>query len=78
MKILLTGGAGFIATHTCVELMAAGHDVVAFADQEDVFEILEDVLPPIFAKYGIYHEASKPPFTSAATTSTIIGSPQKA
>ena len=22
MKILLTGGAGFIATHTCVELMA--------------------------------------------------------
>ena len=24
MKILLTGGAGFIATHTCVELMAGG------------------------------------------------------
>lgn len=28
MKILLTGGAGYIATHTCVELMKAGHDVV--------------------------------------------------
>ena len=28
MKILLTGGAGFIATHTCVELCAAGHDPV--------------------------------------------------
>ncbi len=28
MKILLTGGAGFIATHTCVELCAAGHEVV--------------------------------------------------
>ena len=28
MKILLTGGAGFIATHTCVELCSAGHDVV--------------------------------------------------
>ena len=28
MNILLTGGAGFIATHTCVELMAAGHDAV--------------------------------------------------
>lgn len=28
MNILLTGGAGFIATHTCVELMEAGHDVV--------------------------------------------------
>ena len=28
MKILLTGGAGFIATHTCVELCSAGHDVI--------------------------------------------------
>ena len=28
MNILLTGGAGFIATHTCVELISAGHDVV--------------------------------------------------
>ena len=28
MNILLTGGAGFIATHTCVELVAAGHDVI--------------------------------------------------
>ena len=28
MKILLTGGAGFIATHTCVELCSAGHEVI--------------------------------------------------
>ena len=28
MNILLTGGAGFIGTHTCVELINAGHDVV--------------------------------------------------
>ena len=35
---------------------------MAFANQEDVFAILEDVLPPIFAKYGIYHEASTAPF----------------
>ena len=28
MNILLTGGAGFIATHTAVELMKAGHDVI--------------------------------------------------
>jgi UDP-glucose 4-epimerase len=26
--ILVTGGAGFIGTHTCVELLDAGHDVV--------------------------------------------------
>lgn len=35
---------------------------MAFASQDDVFAVLEDVLPPIFAKYGIYHEASRPPF----------------
>ena len=28
MNILLTGGAGFIGSHTAVELMKAGHDVV--------------------------------------------------
>lgn len=28
MKILLTGGAGFIGSHTAVELLACGHDIV--------------------------------------------------
>ena len=28
---------------------------MAFASQEDVFAVLEDVLPPIFAKYGTYN-----------------------
>ena len=35
---------------------------MAFATQEDVFEVLEEVLPPIFAKYGRYHTASAAPF----------------
>ena len=28
MKILVTGGTGFIGSHTCVELIAAGNEVV--------------------------------------------------
>ena len=36
---------------------------MAFADQEDVFAVLEDVLPPIFAKFGTYNIASSAPFT---------------
>lgn len=28
MKILVTGGAGYIGTHTCIELIEAGHEVV--------------------------------------------------
>ena len=35
---------------------------MAFASQEDVFSIVEQVLPPVFEKYGIYKEASKAPF----------------
>ncbi len=35
---------------------------MAFADQDDVFAILEDVLPPIFAKFGKYNVASSAPF----------------
>ncbi|MBS5433674.1 MAG: aspartate--tRNA ligase [Firmicutes bacterium] len=35
---------------------------MAFASQDDVFAVLEDVLPPIFAKYGKYNIASSAPF----------------
>ena len=28
MSILVTGGAGYIGSHTCVELQQAGYDVV--------------------------------------------------
>ena len=35
---------------------------MAFACQEDVFAVIEDVLPPIFAKYGTYDIASEAPF----------------
>ena len=36
---------------------------MAFAGQEDVFAVLEQVLPPIFAQYGTYSIASDAPFT---------------
>ncbi len=35
---------------------------MAFASQEDVFAVCEDVLPPVFAKYGTYNRASSAPF----------------
>ena len=35
---------------------------MAFASQDDVFAVLEDVLPPIFTKYGKYKTASAAPF----------------
>ena len=39
---------------------------MAFATQEDVFAVIEDVLPPIFAKYGKYKKASGAPFKRIA------------
>ncbi|MBE7006151.1 MAG: aspartate--tRNA ligase [Ruminococcaceae bacterium] len=35
---------------------------MAFAGQDEVFSVIEDVLPPIFAKYGTYSVASEAPF----------------
>ena len=39
---------------------------MAFATQDDVFAVLEDVFPPIFAKYGKYSVASSAPFRRIA------------
>ena len=35
---------------------------MAFASQEDVFSVVEEVLLPVFEKYGVYKTASKAPF----------------
>lgn len=32
MKVLVTGGAGYIGSHTAVELLQAGHEVVIVDD----------------------------------------------
>ena len=32
MKILLTGGAGYIGSHTAIELMKNGHEVIIADD----------------------------------------------
>ena len=44
---------------------------MAFAGQDDVFAILEDVLPPIFAKYGKYNIASSAPFRRISFTDAM-------
>lgn len=48
MRILLTGGAGFIGSHTAVEMTQAGHDVVIFDNfcnsDATVLDCLETIL----------------------------------
>jgi UDP-glucose 4-epimerase len=47
MKILVTGGLGYIGSHTCVELLAAGHDVLALDNLSNarmsVFERMQTI-----------------------------------
>ena len=38
MKILVTGGAGYIGSHTCIELLGAGYEVVALDNLSNSFE----------------------------------------
>ncbi|HPE90514.1 MAG TPA: NAD-dependent epimerase/dehydratase family protein, partial [Spirochaetales bacterium] len=30
MKVLVIGGAGYIGSHVCLEMMEAGHEVVVY------------------------------------------------
>ena len=38
MAILVTGGAGYIGSHTCVELLNAGYDVVVLDNLSNASE----------------------------------------
>ena len=44
---------------------------MSFATQDDVFAVLEDVLPPIFAKFGTYNVASTAPFKRIGFTEAM-------
>ena len=38
MKVLVTGGAGYIGSHTCVCLLEAGHEVFVIDNLSNVHE----------------------------------------
>ena len=44
---------------------------MSFATQDDVFGVIEDVFPPIFAKYGLYNVASAAPFKRIGFTEAM-------
>jgi len=50
MKILVTGGTGYIGSHTCVELIQRGFDVVIF---DNLYNSKEDVLDRIKQITGV-------------------------
>ncbi len=55
MKILVTGGAGFIGSHTCVELLGKGHDLVVMDNfcnsKPEVLDSIKSIAGRDFAFY---------------------------
>ncbi len=56
-KVLVTGGAGFIGSHTCVELMAAGYTPVIMDDLRNSNERIVNGLEDITGVVPVLHQA---------------------
>ena len=56
MKILVTGGAGYIGSHTVVELIKAGHDVVIVDNLSNAKADVVDRILNITGKLPAFYE----------------------
>ena len=50
MKILVTGGLGYIGSHTCVELLEEGYEVVVLDNLSNSKEEVKDKIKAITGK----------------------------
>lgn len=78
MKILVTGGIGYIGSHTCVELLNQGHEVVVFDNlfnsQEDVLNKIERITGkrPVFYKADMLNKEELRPIFEEHTFDAVI------
>ncbi len=56
MKVLLTGGAGYIGSHTAVELMRAGHDVVIIDNLSNADADVIDKIEQITGRRPVFYQ----------------------
>lgn len=57
MNILVTGGMGYIGSHTCVELLKAGHQVVIFDNLDNSDRAVQQRIESIAGKAVTFIEA---------------------
>lgn len=56
MKVLVTGGTGYIGSHTCVELLEAGHEVVIADNLSNSKKEVVDEIKRITGKDVVFYE----------------------
>lgn len=56
MKVLLTGGAGYIGSHTAVELIRAGHDVVIIDNLSNADADVIDKIEQITGRRPVFYQ----------------------
>ncbi|MEG0367651.1 MAG: SDR family NAD(P)-dependent oxidoreductase, partial [Coprobacillus sp.] len=56
MRILVTGGTGYIGSHICVELIEAGHEVVVIDDFSNSQPAVLDYIKQITGKEVKFYE----------------------
>ena len=63
MAILVAGGAGYIGSHTCVELLNAGYEVVVvdnlYNSSEEALKRVEQITESISSASKIFSNASR-------------------
>jgi UDP-glucose 4-epimerase len=58
MKILLTGGTGYIGSHTCVQLIEAGFDVVIIDDLSNSKQLVTDRIRAITGRKPVFYRGN--------------------
>ncbi len=56
MKILVTGGAGYIGSHTCIELLEAGHEIVVVDNLSNSSEKAIEAVKKITGKDFLFYK----------------------
>ena len=58
MKILVTGGAGYIGSHTCLELIAQGHQVIIADNLSNSHQLSVERIQSISQKEIVFYEVN--------------------
>ena len=69
MAILVSGGAGYIGSHTCIELLNAGYDVVVADNYYNASPVVLDRIKQITGKDFRFYKADIPSTRMWSTSS---------